>query len=142
MTNIETLRAQLADAQAREKIAREAVWLADAQAREKIAREAVWEAGRALDAALLEEALANPHPWVGRAVYRMARHGWNVGQVKRISGVVAAYDPAKHRRLRGLPYRIEPGTLLIVTKSNKSAYSFDINKLATNETEWQLENDQ
>lgn len=106
------------------------------------AREAARLKDRELDAAKLAFAQANPHPWVGKKVQRVEGFGYR-GKTRTKRGVVAIYDPSKHRGLRGLSYaRLRPGEAFVLIGAQSGAkidgHRNYRGELHPGETDWEL----
>lgn len=97
-----------------------------------------------LRAAQLAYAQANPHPWVGKRVWRLKRFGLR-NKTQREEGTVVLYNPAEHRNLRKLrTYRApKPGDPIVVIDSGPTGWALDQHKdwrgeTPTLETDWAL----
>lgn len=64
------------------------------------------------------------HPWLGKQVQLAeTKYGATTKSIK--IGTLAAYDPAKHRSVRGIGgYGTRSGDLFVISCTGKSAYRF------------------
>ena len=120
------------------RIEMELASLADAR---RVAEDAYQAKRRELVEAKVSFAANNPHPLVGKRVWRMERFGYD-GKTRRRSGTVTAYDPRKHGSLRELStYGLSAGDPLVILDSGNTAWRLNQHfnwegKLRAGETDW------
>lgn len=111
--------------------------LVELRQQEREARDQREAVAREIDQLRLSLAQAEPHPWLGKKVKRLMRHGFGAKCIERV-GTVAIYDGATHRRLLGgYDYYCKTGNLIVLSLTGKSLWPFHVTP-RLNETKWEL----